>query len=50
MFFLLGKKEPKTQGERPISILFSLEKSAQCHRKNGNSLSFTKIHRTITNV
>jgi hypothetical protein len=23
LFFLLGKKEPKTQDERPISILFS---------------------------
>jgi hypothetical protein len=23
LFFLLGKKEPKTQGERPTPILFS---------------------------
>jgi hypothetical protein len=50
MFFLLGKKEPKTQGERPTPIFFSLEKPAQCRRKNCSSLSFAKFGRTITNV
>jgi len=49
-FFLLEQKETKIQGERPISILFSLKKSSQYRRKNCNSLSFAKNSRTITNV
>jgi hypothetical protein len=50
MFFLLGKKEPKTQDETPTPILFSQEEPTQFHQKNWSSHRFAKINRTITNV
>jgi hypothetical protein len=49
-FFFLDEKEPKSQGETPTPIFFSLEKPPQYRRKNCSSHRFAKTSRTITNI